>query len=408
MESYKISIEVAILVFPIIAFILTTPFLIHQYQKYGAIPFFKSVIFYSLILYLITAYFMVILPLPTKAFVANLKTSPTQLIPFNFIKDIKLTTSLHINDLNSLLQFLNKPTVYTVLFNFLLTMPFGFYLRYFFKKKWYQTIFYTFLLSLFFELTQLSALYGYYPRPYRIFDVDDLIINTTGGFLGHLFAPLLMFFLPSQAELEAKSYSKGQKVTSIRRLLAFFIDILFIILFNIVIQLLLYNTKLENYSFLITITLYYLLLPLITKGQTIGKNIVKIKVSGINQEAKWYQLFFRNFIFTYIIVFPFVWIDMLDKILVIKYQEIIFISLKIIFGTLQIINFIYYIVSIFNKDNLFLYEKITKTKNISTIIVDKNFIEHSVDNIPLEAEPEEDKIQKHSSPKVKKKKKNKN
>ena len=199
METYKISIEVALLVFPFVAFLLTIPFLIHEYQKYGAIPLFKSIIFYSLILYLIAAYFMVILPLPSKAFVSKLPSIPLQLHPFNFINDIRLT-SFKIKTLKDLLNFLNKPTVYTILFNFLLTMPFGFYLRYFFKKKWYQTIIYSFFLSLFFELTQLTGLYGYYPKAYRLFDVDDLIINTTGGLLGHIFSPLLMLFLPKREE----------------------------------------------------------------------------------------------------------------------------------------------------------------------------------------------------------------
>lgn len=396
MESYKISIEVALLVFPIIAFILTIPFLIHQYQKYGAIPFFKNVIFYSLILYLITAYFLVILPLPSKAFVSTLKTSWLQLQPFNFIHDIKLTIPHHINNVTTFLSFLNKPTIYTILFNFLLTMPFGFYLRYFFKKKWYETIIYTFLLSLFFELTQLSGLYGYYPRPYRIFDVDDLIINTTGGLLGHIFAPLLMFFLPTKEELENKSYSKGKKVSLLRRLTAFFIDCLFILFLNIIMQLLLYNSKIEKYSFLLTISLYYLLVPLLTKGKTIGKSIVKIKISGLNQEARWYQILFRYLIYAYIIIFPFIWINLLE-IAISKKLNLI----KTVFACIQILNIIYYVFSVLKKQNLFLYEKLTKTKNISTISVDK---ENESQN-SLEKELEEPKESKKKTKSVNKKKK---
>ena len=41
-----------------------------------------------------------------------------------------------------------------------------------------------FLISLIFEFTQLTGLFGIYPNPYRIFDVDDLIQNTFGFFLG--------------------------------------------------------------------------------------------------------------------------------------------------------------------------------------------------------------------------------
>lgn len=41
-------------------------------------------------------------------------------------------------------------------------------------------------LTAFIELSQMSALYGLYPCPYRTFDVDDLILNVTGVLLGFL------------------------------------------------------------------------------------------------------------------------------------------------------------------------------------------------------------------------------
>ena len=151
MEIYKLPIQVAIIVFPIIAFILTLPFLVYEYRKYGSIHIIKSILFYSFILYIIAAYFMVILPLPPIEEVAKYKGNIMQLNPFRFIHDITVTTNFKINNLNSLLRFLNKSTVYTVIFNFLLTLPFGVYLRYLFDKKWYQAIIDTFLLSLFFE-----------------------------------------------------------------------------------------------------------------------------------------------------------------------------------------------------------------------------------------------------------------
>ncbi|GAA0226871.1 hypothetical protein GCM10008921_09530 [Metaclostridioides mangenotii] len=66
-------------------------------------------------------------------------------------------------------------------------MPLGISLRYFFKRNLKQTLIITFLVSLFFELTQLTGLYGIYIAPYRIFDVDDLMLNKLGGYIGYLF-----------------------------------------------------------------------------------------------------------------------------------------------------------------------------------------------------------------------------
>lgn len=72
------------------------------------------------------------------------------------------------------------------MFNLFLTMPFGAYLRYYFRVGWKRALLYSFLLSLFFELTQLTGLYFVYPGSYRLFDVDDLIINTTGSMIGFM------------------------------------------------------------------------------------------------------------------------------------------------------------------------------------------------------------------------------
>ena len=364
MEVYKIPIEFAIITFPFIAFILTIPFLIYQYRKYGAIPILKSIIFYSFILYLITAFFMVILPLPSMEYVSNLKTAYTQLKPFQFIEDIMVTIPSKITNLEDFLKIFNISTIYVVIFNFLLTLPFGVYLRYYFNKKWYQTIIYSFLFSLFFELTQLSGLYGIYPRPYRLFDVDDLIVNTAGGFFGHLITPLLTIFLPTQKELESISYKKGEKVTLLRRIFAFLIDIFFITIINVIVSILLYSSKAFFYSGLISILIYYICVPLIGNGKTIGKKILRIDITSINGNKKWYLIFIRYMILILFILYPYIIVDVLT---INKVPSVIINIYDIGTKIFIIINVIYYIFIAKRNEKIFLYEKITNTKNISVI-----------------------------------------
>ena len=374
MEIYKIPIEFSIIVFPFVAFILTIPFLIFQYRKYGAIPIVKSLVFYSLILYLITSYFMVILPLPSIKYVSQLKTEAMQLTPFQFIKDILQTIPSNINNIDDLLKIFNISTVYIVIFNFILTLPYGVYLRYYFNKKWYQTIIYTFFLSLFFELTQLSGLYGIYPRPYRLFDVDDLIINTIGGLCGHIITPLFMLFLPTKKELEEQSYIKGKKVTILRRGIAVLIDIIFISIISIITKILTFNTELIKYSNLISILIYYIFIPILFSGQTIGKNIVKLRVVGNETKEKWYNIVARNIILTLFILYPYVVTDIMNTI---KVNDIVITIYKLLTILFIVINIIYYIF-ISKKDNkIFLYEKITNTKNISTITLEENILEEN-------------------------------
>ena len=378
MEIYKIPIEFAIITFPFIAFILTIPFLIYQYRKYGAIPILKSVIFYSFILYLITAYFMIILPLPSMEYVKKLKTAYIQLQPFQFIQDIIVTMPKTISGFNDVLKLFNLSTIYVVIFNFLLTLPFGVYLKYYFNKKWYQTIIYTFLLSLFFELTQLSGLYGFYPRPYRLFDVDDLIINTLGGFAGHILTPIFMLFLPTQKELENKSYKKGQKVSLVRRGVAVLIDAVFIAMLNLLILMFTFNTKALYYSHLIAILSYYIFIPLVGNGRTIGKKILQIQVMDQNNQVKIYKSISRYLIAALFIIYPNTIPSILEAM---KVMPIITICTKILIILFILVNILFYVFAKQKNEKVFLYEKITTTKNISTIEYKEEIVEEKIQNI---------------------------
>ena len=372
MNAYSIPIQFAIITFPFIAFILTIPFLIYQYRKYGAIPILKSIIFYSFILYLITAYYMVMLPLPSIEYVKKLNTPYTQLVPFQFIKDITATVSFDVTNFKDIINIFSHSTIYVVVFNFILTLPFGVYLKYYFNKKWYQTIIYSFLFSLFFELTQLSGLYGIYPRPYRLFDVDDLIINTLGGFFGHLITPLLTIFLPTQKELESISYKKGEKVTLLRRGLAFLIDVFFITLINVIVSILLYSSKLFFYSGLISILIYYIFVPLIGNGKTIGKKILRLDITSIKGNKKWYTIFIRYMILVLFILYPYIIVDILSLN---RVPKLIINIYDIATKVFIIINVIYYMFIAKKKEKVFLYEKITNTKNVS--IIEKEDLEEN-------------------------------
>ena len=87
-----------------------------------------------------------------------------------------------------------------------MTMPFGVYLRYYFCYHWRKTLQLSFLLSLFFELTQFSGLYFVYPGSYRLFDVDDLIVNTVGSMIGFAFAgPVSLCCLPGKSWIPSVS-----------------------------------------------------------------------------------------------------------------------------------------------------------------------------------------------------------
>ena len=362
MEIYKLPIEVAFITFPFIAFIITIPFLIYEYRKYGSLNIIKSIVFYSFILYLTTVYFMVIMPLPPIEEVAKYTGKTMSLTPFRFIHDITVTTNFKINDLNSLLRFLNKSTVYTVIFNVILTIPFGIYRRYFFNRKWYTVIFETFLFSLFLELTQLSGLYGIYPRPYRLFDIDDLILNTIGGTIGFIICPLITKFLPTTEELNNRSYIRGQKVSLLRRSVALFIDIIFLAISSLLFRVILWNTQLEDFYFICAIGLIFIVIPVFNYTKSIGQTIINLEVASLKKKENVFQLIIRNIILSYLVLFPYSWLLILNKEILKLPFYIIYIGICI----LEIINIVSYIIPYKDK-HLFIYERISKTIVKSTI-----------------------------------------
>lgn len=362
-DSYRIPIEFAIMLFPLIAFLFTLPFLIYEYRKYGAVPFFKGIIVYSMILYLLTAYLMVILPLPPIEEVAHYTNTGMQLEPFRFISDIKVTTTLNLNDIDSILNFLNRSTVYTVLFNLLMTIPFGIYLRYFFKKKWWQTIIWTLLLSLFFEITQLSGLYGIYPKPYRIFDIDDLIVNTMGGVVGFIITPIVTLFLPTQDELNSRGYEKGKTVRLLRRIISFVADLVFLCLFSFIFKIILHGTSIKDFNFIFAMILCYIVIPLLNNTKTLGKVIIKLEITAIEGKLSYLKLALRYFILSFLILYPYAWISILAKYTMPNLIYIIYVFII----SFILVNIISYIIK-FEGEHLFLYERITNTKNISTLV----------------------------------------
>ncbi len=370
--GYINVILTAIFVFPVLAFFITLPYIIYNYNKFGSILFIRTLLIYLFILYLLSAYFLIIMPLPSISYVARL-TTKVQLVPFDLLSNIIRTVHFNYKDISTYVNLFKNPFVYQTIYNFLLTVPFGIFLRYYFKYSFIKTLLLTFLLSLFFEITQLTGLYFIYPNAYRLFDVDDLIVNTLGGVFGFLVTPLVTMMLPTKEELDLKAYKKGTKVSSTKRIITFIIDIVIIILFLGLELLIDYIYRVHNNYILylgISILLFYNFIPLITNGKTIGYKITNIVISNEdNGVCKRYQVLFRNLIFTCIympmLYYLYLLFRFINKIANYRY------SLLIIIGYISIVMIlsIFTLIRNFILHKRFLYEIITKTKLSSTIEV---------------------------------------
>lgn len=308
MTSFSYAIKTAILLFPIVALLFTIPYIIYQYHKYGAVSSYRSIIVYSFLLYLMVAYFLVILPLPDIETVSMMKTPSYNLIPLHFISEIFSLSTFSVSDFATYFPTLKNPVVYEAVFNVFLTVPFGVYLHYYFEFDFKKTLFYSFCLTLFFELTQLSGLYFIYPRGYRVFDVDDLILNTLGGVIGYLLAFIPLKFLPTRKEIDQSSLVKGQKVSILRRAFSFGIDMgIFLFVFFSVLYFthqFLTSWKIVNLCFLVFWTVFYfVVLPTCLKGRTVAMKFFHLEFFS-SKKVTWYRIFAYYFwgVFFYVCI----------------------------------------------------------------------------------------------------------
>ena len=295
METFSYAIKVAFLAFPLIALLITIPYIVYQYHKYGSVSSYRTIILYSFLLYMITAYFLVILPLPSMESVSKMTTPSYNLIPFQFINEIFSDSRFIVSDFATYFPTLKNPVVYESLFNVLLTVPFGIYLHYYFEFSFKKTLFASFCLTLFFELTQITGLYFIYPRGYRVFDVDDIILNTLGGVIGYIIAFIPLKILPTRKEIDENSIEKGMRVSFLKRMVSFAIDF---IIYSVFLFIALYLTHhyLEEWPLVFSIIFilwslfYYVALPSILKGKTLCMKFFHLEFTS-SKKVTWYRIF---------------------------------------------------------------------------------------------------------------------
>lgn len=280
MINYVSTIKTAIFVFPLIAIFFTLPFILQQYHQYGSINKFRVLVIYSFILYMITIYFLVILPLPKREDVSFEVTQMIRVVPFTFIKDIIRETSFVITEPSTYFHLLTDHCCYVVYFNILMTVPFGIYLRYYFRCSFKKTLVFTFLLSLFFELTQLSGLYFIYDSPYRLFDVDDLILNTLGGVLGYFLFSFFKKYLPTREEIDEETLKDGMVVSGFRRVVVFLLDFLLCFFFVVLFSFFFHHKIVKYVIFLI----YYLVIPAFLGSRTLGSKFLNVRFEVDNHK----------------------------------------------------------------------------------------------------------------------------
>jgi glycopeptide antibiotics resistance protein len=295
---------------------------------------------------------MCILPLPDPAEAAKGTSQMWNLVPFAFVSDFIKNSGFVLTDISTWVRALTSSIVYVAVFNILLTVPFGAYLAYYFKQSLKKVALFTFLLSLFFELTQLTGLYGVYARPYRLFDVDDLIQNTVGGLLGYCSLGLLRRLLPSKEQIDRSDARASARVSFIRRLVAFLIDEIPVMVFSVVFRLLTRTDAVIGN--VVSLVAYFVIVPLVF-GNTLGKRIVRIKVETTSRQKLLLRYLLRNIVIIALQVLNY-FTNMLTD-----FQWAPLVAICVIF-LLSAIDFLY----AYTGGKRLWYERLTQSKHVST------------------------------------------
>lgn len=141
---------------------------------------------YAFVLYLLGLGLFTLYPMPdnSASFCAKQSLSP-QLIPLHWVVDA-MQPGKHIT---ATLQ---------VIANICFFMPLGAFVALYFRKHIRFAIAAGLGLSFLIEVAQLTGFFHIYPCSYRLFDVDDLVMNTLGAALGYTMTFRLKKYLKSQ------------------------------------------------------------------------------------------------------------------------------------------------------------------------------------------------------------------
>ncbi|GAA5156071.1 VanZ family protein [Amycolatopsis sacchari] len=276
--TYLLPVQTALVLFPLVALVLMIPAAVVGYRRRGRAGGRTAVVFYAFVFYLLAIAMQTIVPLPDGSAYCTEPTyaSSPQLRPFNFLDVIAHRARGHFGPM----ALLHNPAVWTTALNVVMLVPLGVFLRYAARMRFLPAVLVAFGVSLFFELTQLTGLWFVYPCPYRLFSVDDLILNTAGGAAGWLAGGPLAKVLPElDAERDRRRYAA--KVTVPRRLFALVTDLVaFTVLLAFVFGLLtLFGESLGHRRALIVVLglVWFVLVPTLT-GSTPGKRAMLLRV----------------------------------------------------------------------------------------------------------------------------------
>jgi glycopeptide antibiotics resistance protein len=200
LSQFGPSTWVAILLGGLLAVVAFVPVAVVRYRRTGRLRPLDVVVLGAVAVYSVALWSYTLIPLPESD---SFRCVSANLRPFQFVDDIRSDGHLLLHN-RALLQ---------VVFNVVLFLPLGFFLRVLLRRGAVVATTVGAAVSLAIELTQKTGIWGLYHCAYRVFDVDDLMLNTIGALLGSLLAlPVASLLLRRRPAPAVHSVTAGRRV----------------------------------------------------------------------------------------------------------------------------------------------------------------------------------------------------
>ena len=217
---------VALVLGSVVAVLLFIPVAAVQYRRDGRLGPGDLAVLIAAAVYGIALWTYTLLPLPD---VGDYTCQDAQTQVMAFADDIaRAAERAGYSGLGTPSELLRNPAFLQVVLNVVLFVPLGVFVRLITHRGVLVATAIGFAVSLLIELTQLTGVWGAYPCAYRLFDVDDLITNTTGAFLGAALS--YPYAARRRRRLGTARRSLPTTVSAGRRLAATLSDVLFVVL----------------------------------------------------------------------------------------------------------------------------------------------------------------------------------
>lgn len=214
MENIFGSGALAIVLGGAVAVLAFVPFVAVSYRRRGRLTLGRSMLWASAAVYFWAIWTYTLVPVPSSD---DYVCAGTNFRPFEFVDEIRAAVAVSG-------RYLTDPVVLQVALNVVLFVPLGFFLRVLGGRGILLAGLVGLGVSGIIETTQLTGVWGIFPCAYRVFDVDDLIANTSGALLGSLLALAVLRHL--RGARRAPDAEVARPVTRGRRALGILCDVL--------------------------------------------------------------------------------------------------------------------------------------------------------------------------------------